>query len=212
MAHGRPLVGRTHTDRCNRRTRHYRLSVTKTLMWVRRWETDLSSGEHAALCALLLRIYPQHASTFGDGRDFSGARPEGRVIGLRDGEPVAHLGFMRRTLRLDDGDDSVLCGDVGLVGVDPASQRQGLGLALLDETHRVFQRLSLPFGFLTCRPAVVPFYEKGGWIRMNGQVARMLDNDLRPEVNHGPALVLPVTAPLSDWPSLRTVVRDGLEV
>ncbi len=181
-------------------------------MWVRRWETDLSSDEHASISALLLRIYPDHARMFSDGRDFSGARPEGRVIGIRDGQPVAHLGFMRRTLRLDDGEDSVFCGDVGLVGVDPDLQRRGLGGVLLEETQRVFQRLSLPFGFLTCRPAVVPFYESAGWVRIHGQVSRMLDNDLRPETNTGPALVLPVAASLSEWPSHRTVVRDGLEV
>ena len=179
---------------------------------MRRWETDLSPAEHASLSLLLARIYPDHSHTFTDGRDFSGARPEGRVIGIRHDEPVAHLGFMRRTLRLDDGDDSVLCGDVGLVGVDPVGQGRGLGTRLLEETQHVFEKLSLPFGFLTCRPAVVPFYERAGWVRMHGQVSRMLDNDLRPEVNTGPALVLPVVAPLSDWPHNRTVVRDGLEV
>ena len=183
-----------------------------SILWVRRWEADLSPEEHASLSTLLLRIYPDHARTFSAGRDFSGARPEGRVVGVRDGKPVAHLGFLRRTFRLDDGDDSVFCGDVGIVGVDPDLQRRGLGVALLGETHAMFQRLSLPFGFLTCRPAVVPFYESAGWVRIHGQVSRMLDNDLRPEVNTGPALVLPVAAPLSDWPSHRTVVRDGLEV
>jgi GNAT superfamily N-acetyltransferase len=182
------------------------------LRWVQHWEADVSTAEHEALSGLLRAVYPNHWHTFIDGRDYSGARPEGRVIGFLDERPIAHLGFLRRTLRLDDGDDSILCGDVGLVGVDPVQQGSGLGLLLLKQSRAVFERLSLPFGFLTCRPAVVPFYERAGWVRIPGQVSRMLDSDLRPEVNTGPALVLPVVASLSEWPRGRTVVRDGLEV
>lgn len=182
------------------------------ITWVRRWEADLPPEEHRALAALLTRVYPAHATTFAGEHSWSGARPEARVIGLRGGAPVAHLGLLRRTLRLDDGDDGLLVGDVGLVAVDPALQRRGVGLALLRATSDALAQLALPYGFLTCRPAVVPFYERGGWVRLPGQVSRMIDAEGRPEVNHGPALVLPVTAPLTRWPYGRTVVRDGLEV
>ena len=180
--------------------------------WVQLWETDVSAEQHQALSRLLARVYPDHGRTFADGRDWSGARPEGRVVGLLGDRPVAHLGFLRRTLRLDDGDDSLLCADVGLVGVDPDVQGTGLGLRLLAQAREVLERLALPYGFLTCRPAVVPFYERAGWVRVHGQVTRMLDPDSRPELNTGPALVLLVLAPLAAWPSGRTVVRDGLEV
>ena len=180
--------------------------------WVRRWEADVTASEHSALTELLAAIYPAHSTTFRGSRDYTGARPEGRVVGLLGDRPVAHLGFLRRTLRLDTGDESVFCGDVGLVGVHPDHQGKGVGLRLLHEAQGVFDRLAKPYGFLTCRPAVVPFYERAGWRRVVGQVSEMLDNDLRREVNTGPALVLPVHARFSEWPSTRVVVRDGLEV
>jgi len=185
---------------------------SERVRWMRLWEADLTRQDHAALTCLLAAVYPDHMATFRDGRDHSGARPEGRIVGLVNGVPVAHLGFLRRTLRLDDGDDSVLCGDVGLVGVHPALRRSGLGLRLLAETEAVFQRLGLPYGFLTCRPAVVSFYERGGWCRVAGQVTRSLDEDSRPQVDKSPALVLPVRGLLPEWPSKRVVVRDGLAV
>ena len=114
-------------------------------------------------------------------------------------------------LRVDQ-DQSLSVGDVGLVGVDPTLHGSGIGLRLLQEASTSFHNLSLPFGFLTCRPGVVPFYKRAGWKELPGQVTRMIDNDLQPETYIGPALALPVLAPLSEWPSGHTVIRDGLEV
>ena len=181
------------------------------LTWKLRWESDLSRAEHDALAALLSRIYPDHLATFIKGRSWSGARPEGRVIGYSGGQPVAHLGFLRRMLRTDE-DQALLVGDVGLVGVDPSLHGSGVGLRLLEEVSTSFHNLSLPFGFLTCRPGIVPFYRRAGWKELPGQVTRMIDNDQQPETYIGPALVLPVLASMSKWPSGHTIIRDGLEV
>ena len=185
--------------------------VMAGLVWKLRWESDLSRAEHNALAALLSRIYPDHHSTFEDGRSWAGARPEGRVIGYSDGRPIAHLGFLRRMLRFNE-DSSLLVGDVGLVGVDPSLHGSGIGLRLLEQASTCFHDLALPFGFLTCRPSIVPFYERGGWKKLPGQMTRMIDNNLQPETYTGPALALPVLAPMSEWPSDHTVIRDGLEV
>ncbi|WP_241990750.1 GNAT family N-acetyltransferase [Cryobacterium gelidum] len=181
------------------------------LVWTLRWEADLSRDEHDALATLLSCIYPEHHATFAEGRSWSGARPEGRVIGYSEDRPVAHLGFIRRTLRINE-DSSLLVGDVGLVGVEPSLHGSGIGLRLLEEASTSFHNLALPFGFLTCRPSVVPFYERGGWKELPGQATRMIDNDLQPETYTGPALALPVLASMSEWPSGQTVIRDGLEV
>lgn len=66
----------------------------------------------------------------------------------------------------------------------------------MDEAAKSFHNLALPFGFLTCRPGVVPFYERAGWKELPGQATRMIDNDLQPETYTGPALALPVLAPV----------------
>ncbi|WEO77033.1 GNAT family N-acetyltransferase [Cryobacterium sp. SO2] len=179
--------------------------------WTLCWEADLSAEHHTALAALFARYYPNDHATFTGARSWMGARPEARVIGFDDGRPVAHLGFVRRMLRLESG-GSQLVGDVGLVGVDPDYQGTGLGRRLLAEAAAALGSQGLPFGFLTCAPAVVGFYATGGWQQALGQVTRMIDTELRPETYTGPALVLPVTAPFSAWPTGQTIIRDGLEV
>ncbi|MHA6765518.1 GNAT family N-acetyltransferase [Streptacidiphilus sp. PAMC 29251] len=182
------------------------------MTWAVTWENDIPLERHEALAELLARVYPQHAELFSRGRSWSGARPEARIIGSAGDRPVAHLGLLRRFLRVADTDTSLLVGDVGLVAVDPDLQGRRVGSALLDRTTRAMADLALPFGFLTCRPEVVPFYRGGGWQQVDGQVTRMIDNNHRPEVYHGPALVLPVAAPLTHWPHGHTVDRNGLEV
>lgn len=179
--------------------------------WTLRWEADLSADDHTALAALFGRYYPDQQDTFTGARSWMGARPEARVIGYDAGRPVAHLGFVRRMLRLESG-ASQLAGDVGLVGVDPDYQGTGLGRRLLAEAAEALKGQGLPFGYLTCAPAVVPFYTSGGWRQSPGQVTRMIDTRLRPETFTGPAMVLPVTAPFSAWPTGQTIIRDGLEV
>lgn len=179
--------------------------------WILRWEADLTADDHTALAALFTRYYPDDHATFTGARSWMGARPEARVIGYDRGRPVAHLGFVRRMLRLESG-ASQLVGDVGLVGVDPSYQGTGLGRRLLAEATAALTGQGLPFGFLTCAPELVPFYTGGGWRQSPGQITRMIDTRLRPETFTGPAMVLPVTSPFADWPAGQTIIRDGLEV
>jgi nodulation protein A len=182
------------------------------LRWRLVWESDLSDEEHAALARLFGRAYPRHAERFSGGRSWSGARPEARVVGSLDDRPVAHLGLLRRFLRVPATGASLLVGDVGLVAVDPDLQGRGIGRRLLDQARQVLLKLELPFGFLTCGPETVPFYRSGGWRLLEGQTTRMIDNRQRSEVYQGPALLLPVRARLTDWPHGHTVDRNGLEV
>jgi nodulation protein A len=176
------------------------------------WENDVSAAGHAALADMLAKAYPRHAGLFGGGRSWSGARPEVRVIGNVGSRPVAHLGLLRRFLRLPDTGASLLVGDVGLVAVDPDFQRRGIGRTLLDQTTQTMTDLRLPFGFLTCGSWAVPFYHDAGWHLLNGQTTRMIDRDHQAEVYRGPAMVLPVHARISDWPHRHAVDRNGQEV
>jgi nodulation protein A len=182
------------------------------LTWTMTWEDDVTADEHAALAAMLARAYHWHAGQFRGTRSWSGARPEARIVGSAGQRPVAHLGLLRRFLRVPDSGSSVLIGDVGLVAVDPDFQGQGIGSRLLDRSTRAMTGLALPFGFLTCRLEVVPFYRSGGWQQAHGQVTRMIDNSQRPEIYAGPAMVLPVHGRMADWPHGCLLDRNGLEV
>ncbi|MGH3659358.1 MAG: GNAT family N-acetyltransferase [Micromonosporaceae bacterium] len=180
------------------------------LRWALTWEIDLTDTERAALARMLGRTYPAYADLFTGRRCWSWARPEIRMIGWSGDRPIAHLGVLRRFLHVPDARSILLVGDTGLVAVDPDFQGRGIGRDLLHRTTRTMTTLDLPFGFLICRPSVVPFYESGGWKLIDGQVTRMIaDTTEETEVYRGPAMVLPVRSPLSDWPHGHVVDRNG---
>jgi nodulation protein A len=176
--------------------------------WAWTWEDDLGDDDHAALGALLARCFRRSRTPFGPGRSWSSARPELRLVGSADGEPVAHLAVLRRFLEV--GDLPVVVGDVGLVGVDPDVQGSGVGAALLARCRDRLHGLDLPFGYLTCGEQVAGFYASGGWIRIAGPT-RMVRADGRVQVYGGVSMVLPVRRGIDEWPAGR-VDRNGWEV
>jgi nodulation protein A len=179
-------------------------------LWSSAWEDDLLPGDHAEVAALLASAFPRSSTPFGGERSWSSARPELRLLARGPGTAgvVAHAGVLRRFVQVDGR--SQLVGDVGLVAVDPARHGSGLGAALLAEVAAALVRLDVPFGFLTCGEHVAGFYARGGWVRVPGPT-RMVRADGRVQVYGGVSMVLPVGAPLADWPAGR-IDRNGREV
>ncbi|MGH3569228.1 MAG: GNAT family N-acetyltransferase [Pseudonocardia sp.] len=179
--------------------------------WSLTWEDDVGDGEHVALAGLFAGCFPQARIPFTGARSWSSGRPELRVIGWHGGRPVAHLGILRRFLRVAERDASQLVGDIGLVAVDPDLQGRGIGAELLARSAATLRALDLPFGFLTCGEQVAGFYAASGWVRATGRT-RMVRADGRVQVYGGASMVLPVHASLDVWPMGCTVDRNGLEV
>ena len=182
------------------------------LAWSVSWETELDDAAHGSLAALLARAYAAQSVRFGDGRSWAGARPELRVVaraGGPDGTPVAHAGIVRRFLRaLPDGPD-VLVGDVGLVAVDPDRHGLGVGRELMAQVVATLVDLDVPFGFVSCGPAVEGFYRAAGWTRLPGVTVHLIDTHHRNRVDADPAMVHAAGRPLSAWPAARVFARDG---
>ncbi|MEJ2887715.1 GNAT family N-acetyltransferase [Actinomycetospora aeridis] len=179
--------------------------------WTSRWETALDGPDHDAISALLARSFSSSATTFPRGRSWAGARPELRVLGVGDGEVVAHAGLARRFLRAPDHDTSVLVGDVGLIAVHPGRQGQGLGAALMDAVATALHGLDVPFGFLTCDPELQAFYRRCGWTPLLDHPVRSIRVDHALEDRRRNGMLLPVTRPVADWPSGR-IERNGQEI
>jgi nodulation protein A len=178
--------------------------------WSLTWEDDLDAGAHAELAALLARVFP-HSGRIGGTRSWSSGRPEARLVGRRDGRAVAHLAVLRRFLRFPGAAPDLLVGDVGLVGVDPDRQGEGLGGRLLAAAAEALTGLDVPFGFLTTAEDLVGFYASAGWVRVPART-RQLAPDGLPVVDGGPSMVLPVRARMADWPAADVVDRNGYEV
>jgi nodulation protein A len=179
--------------------------------WGLIWEDDLTSDEHGRVAALLAQAFPRSRTGFTGTRSWSSGRPELRLVAWRDGRAVAHLGFLRRFLRVPERDASVLVGDVGLVAVAPEEQGTGLGRELMRRGDAVLRRLDVPFGYLTCGERVAPFYERCGWVRVPGGT-RMIRADGRVQVYGGASMVREVHASLAEWPQGCLVDRNGLEI
>jgi nodulation protein A len=190
---------------------HAARTVGAPMTWSCRWETALEPTEHHAVAALLARSYASSTATFTGGRSWAGARPELRVLGHQDGELVAHAGVIRRFLHAADQDTSILVGDVGLVAVHPGRQGQGLGAALMGSVTTALDHLGVPFGFLTCDPALRAFYRRSGWIPLDDSPLRSIriDQDLEDHRRNG--MLLPVRRPAADWPS-GPIERNGQEI
>jgi nodulation protein A len=178
--------------------------------WARAWEDDLTADEHGLLAELLAQAFPR-STQFTGTRSWSSGRPELRLVAWRAGRAVAHLGVLRRFLRVPERDVSVLVGDVGLVAVAPGERGTGLGRELLGRGDAVLGDLDVPFGYLTCGEHVAPFYERCGWVRASGGT-RMIRADGRVQVYGGVSMVREVRASLADWPEGCLVDRNGLEV
>jgi nodulation protein A len=174
------------------------------------WEDDLTVDEHGGIAALLAQAFPR-STDFTGGRSWSSGRPELRLAAWHDGRAVAHLGVLRRFLRVPERDASVLVGDVGLVAVAPRTQGTGLGRELLRRADAVLRGLEVPFGYLTCGERVAPFYVRCGWVRTSGGT-RMIRADGRVQVYGGASMVRDVRASLAEWPEGCLVDRNGLEV
>ena len=172
-------------------------------------EADLSADDHAAISALLVAAFPEHAEIFR-AASWYGARPDHRLwLEGPDGAPVAHLDFERRLVGIDDRE--VLVAGVGEVATHPDRQGRGLGRRLMAELRRVLTtKTPTDFGYLGCREEVVGFYERVGWHRINQKTREIDPKSGEWTVSEEPTLILPATAPLSAWPREGAINLRGM--
>jgi len=128
-------------------------------------ESELSTDDHAAISALLVAAFPEHADAFRNA-SWYGGRPDHRLwLEDSDGTLMAHLDFECRLIGV--GDREVLVAGVGEVATHPQQQGRGLGRRLMAELRRVLTaETPVGFGYLGCREEVVGFYERVGWHRI----------------------------------------------
>lgn len=185
--------------------------------WECRWEGGFSAAEHTEIAehlALTLgQVRAEDAEFFRDGCSWAGGRPEFRLLGWDEDGLAAHIGVLRRYLRVGAVDQPVA--DLGLFAVRPDSQRRKLGSELLTELRAILVDLDVPFGFLNCRPQLIDFYERNGWqLLAERTTVRQVDpRDPRLVVAfQKPTFVLPVKSSLDTWPAGDVIDRNGLEV
>lgn len=117
-------------------------------------EREIKPSDHAAISALLVAAFPEHAEIFRTASWYPG-RPDYRLwIEDLNGVLVVHLNFEQRSVGV--GDEEVMVTGVGGVAAHPRICRE------------------TGFGYLGCREEVVDFYERADWSRID-QETREID-------------------------------------
>ncbi|WP_051334090.1 NodA family N-acyltransferase [Mesorhizobium sp. WSM3224] len=198
------------------------LSKRPQVRWRLCWEHELGLADHVELADFFRNTYGPtgafNAEPFEGSRSWAGARPEFRAIGYDSKGVAAHLGLLRRFIKI--GKVDLLVGELGLYGVRP--DLEGLGISRsVHIIHKVLHELGVPFGFGTVRPALQKHIQRfdryGPVTLLSGiRVRSTLPDaylDLPPtRIDDAILLVLPIVQSMSDWPSGTMIDRNGPEL
>ncbi|MFD2345865.1 NodA family N-acyltransferase [Sinorhizobium terangae] len=190
--------------------------------WTLRWESELQLDDHVELASFFRKTYGPtgafNAKPFEGSRSWAGARPELRAIAYDSNGVAAHMGLLRRFIKV--GEVDLLVAELGLYGVRP--DLEGLGIShSLRVMYPVLQQLRVPFGFGAVRHALQKHVERFGrhvpatvlsGIRVRSTLpdARL---DLPPtRIEDVLVVVFPVESAMSDWPTATFIDRNGPEL
>ncbi|MBB4189078.1 nodulation protein A [Sinorhizobium terangae] len=178
--------------------------------------------DHVELASFFRKTYGPtgafNAKPFEGSRSWAGARPELRAIAYDSNGVAAHMGLLRRFIKV--GEVDLLVAELGLYGVRP--DLEGLGIShSLRVMYPVLQQLRVPFGFGAVRHALQKHVERFGrhvpatvlsGIRVRSTLpdARL---DLPPtRIEDVLVVVFPVESAMSDWPTATFIDRNGPEL
>nr|CDY73162.1 N-acyltransferase [Bradyrhizobium sp. ARR759] len=191
--------------------------------WSRHWENDLQLADHVELAEFFRSSYGPtgefNAQPFEGNRSWAGARPELRIIGRDERGVAAHVGLLRRFIRV--GEVDLLVAEFGLYAVRP--DLEGLGIShSMRVMYPLLHELGVPFGFGTVRPALEKHFTRllkrqGLATLLSGIRVRSTRREVYSEL--APAciedvivLVFPVKQSISEWPAGTTIDRNGSEL
>ncbi|MEI9412272.1 MULTISPECIES: NodA family N-acyltransferase [unclassified Mesorhizobium] len=190
--------------------------------WRLCWENELQLADHAELSDFFRTNYGRtgafHAKPFQGGRSWGGARPEFRAIGYDAHGLAAHIGILRRFIKV--GEVDLLVAELGLYGIRP--DLEGLGISFsLGVVFPVLQQLRVPFAFGTVRHAMrnhVERFCRGGLATViSGVRVRSTLPDVHPDLpptrlEDVLLLVSPIGRSMDEWPSGSLIDRNGPEL
>ncbi|RUU14281.1 NodA family N-acyltransferase [Mesorhizobium sp. USDA-HM6] len=192
------------------------------VQWKLCLENDLQLSDHVELAEFFRKTYgptgAYNAKPFEGSRSWAGARPELRAIAYDSSGVAAHLGLLRRFIKVDGVD--LLVAELGLYGVRP--DLEGLGIAHSIHVMRpTLEEFQVPFAFGTVRHEMRKHIERFGrhgllsvasafTVRSTLPHARI---DLPPTRVENPlVLIVPVGRPISEWPAGTIIDRNGPEL
>ncbi|MBB4380293.1 NodA family N-acyltransferase [Bradyrhizobium sp. SBR1B] len=198
-------------------------SARAQVRWRRRWESELGLSDHAELAEFFRKSYGPtgafNAEPFQGSRSWAGARPEVRVIGYDERGLAAHVGLLRRFIKV--GGVDLLVAELGLYAVRP--DLEGLGIShAMRVMYPILHELGVPFGFGTVRSALEKHMTRlvqrhGLATLMNGIQVRSTQPGVYPNLSPTRiedviVVVFPVGRPIGEWPAGTVIDRNGPEL
>ncbi|MDR6866860.1 GNAT superfamily N-acetyltransferase [Microbacterium resistens] len=162
---------------------------------------ELDAAELEGLRALFDTEYLSSHGRWDPDAPYGYSPADIHVTALRGEEIVGHVGFQVRDIAV--GATTVTIAGTGGVLVAPSARGTGLGADLLHTARSAMQRTpGVEFGYLGCRPEVVPFYESAGWRRIQAREHSLsLIDDSPVESIDSPILICAAARPLDAWPA-----------
>ncbi|MGW3954209.1 GNAT family N-acetyltransferase [Streptomyces sp. NPDC004752] len=120
----------------------------------------------------------EYASGPGDPDDMVWADKEHTLTAVRDGRPVACVGWLLRDMTFD-GTSRRVAG-LGRVLVHPAQRGRGIARTMISVAVEHARAAGAETMMLLCRPDMVPFYAQLGWRRPRVPVTFGQSDDTRP--------------------------------
>lgn len=162
-------------------------------------ENDLTDQDRSQIRALLTAAFADYAELWIDNDSWGGPLEHRLLLRDTNDRLVGHLGFAKRLI--DVASQSVLIAGIGTVAILPDMQGQGLGRYLLNALRSTLRKqIPVAFGFLQCRDAVVAFYEKSGFIRIQQPVRSFDPNSRQWQTDQTATMILPIAASHGSWP------------
>ena len=133
--------------------------------------SDLSRRELECLRDLFDGEYFREHGPWDPDAPYGYAPADVHVVVSSDGRLLGHVGFQLRGIAV--GVCDVVVAGTGGVLVRKESRGIGLGAALMRRAQAAMRSFDVPgkpkaeFGYLGCRPEVVPFYQATGWRRID---------------------------------------------
>ena len=133
--------------------------------------SDLSRRELECLRDLFDGEYFREHGPWDPDAPYGYAPADVHVVVSSDGRLLGHVGFQLRSIAV--GVCGVAVAGTGGVLVRKESRGIGLGAALMRRAQAAMRSFDVPgkpkaeFGYLGCRPEVVPFYQATGWRRID---------------------------------------------
>ncbi|PRX17206.1 beta-1,4-N-acetylglucosamine oligosaccharide N-acyltransferase NodA [Paraburkholderia sp. BL18I3N2] len=199
------------------------LSLRSQVRWRLAWENELRLADHIELSEFFQNTYGPtgafNAKPFEGNHSWAGARPEVRAIGYDARGVAAHVGALRRFIKV--GAVDLLVAELGLYAVRP--DLEGLGIPhLMRVMYPVLQELDVPFGFGTVRHAlrqhIARLLGRHGLATIVSGVRvrstlREVHLDTPPtRIEDVLIVVLPIGRSMSDWPTGTIIDRNGPEL